>query len=221
MRAATGDWITFLDDDDEILPGHIAGLVTSAVTMPEARAVTGRALATWRDGHTEVWGQPFALVELYQHNFVPLSTLLFHRSLLDAGIAVDRRLPMLEDWDLTLQIAQHTRFADWPRPTFRWNAEAGTSGAGGGENVDKAAFGKYREYVRAKWLGSYDALVERSAVLLERAAAAVASGRLDEAAAAARDVLAFSQNDPHALNLLAMVAIRQGHSAAATSLLTR
>ena len=215
MRAATGEWITFLDDDDEMLPGHLAGLVTSAANVSEARAVTGRALATFRDGRTEVWGQRFALLELYQRNFVHLSTLLFHRSLVDAGIAFDPKLQMHEDWDLALQISQHTHFADWPRPTFRWNADAGTSGAGGGENVNDPAFAQHRDYVYAKWAGSYDALAQRCVAHLKRAVGAAAAGRLDEAASVARQVLAFSQNDPSALNLLALIATRQGDRASA------
>ena len=163
----------------------------------------------------EVWGQRFALAELYQRNFVHLSTLLFHRSLLEAGIAFDPELPMHEDWDFALQIAQHTAFADWPQATFRWNADAGTSGAGGGENSDDAAFAKHRDYVYAKWAADRDALVERSLALLQRASAAAGAGRLDEAAAAATEVLTFSQNDPFALNLLALVATRQGDRASA------
>src|SRR6476659_1759182 len=30
LDAASGDWITFLDDDDRLLPGHISGLVQAA-----------------------------------------------------------------------------------------------------------------------------------------------------------------------------------------------
>ena len=110
MRAATGEWITFLDDDDEFLPGHLDGLIASAAAMPEARAVSGRALATFRSGRTEAWGQRFALAELYERNFVHLSTLLFHRSLRDTGIAFDNALPLHEDWDFALQVAQTYAF---------------------------------------------------------------------------------------------------------------
>jgi glycosyltransferase involved in cell wall biosynthesis len=215
VRAASGDWITFLDDDDEMLPGHIEGLVSSAAAMPGARAVSGRAMARFRDGRTQIWGQRFALVELYQRNFVHLSTLLFHRSLVDAGIAFDLSLEMHEDWDFALQIAQLTRFADWPRPTFQWHADAGTSGAGGGANANDEAFARYRDYVYAKWSAQRHALAERCLNRLQHSAHAAASGRLVEAAAAAREVLGFSQNDPDALNMLAMVATRQGDRKAA------
>ena len=215
IRAATCDWMTFLDDDDELLPGHIAGLVASAAASPALRAVSGRALATFRNGRTEVWGQRFALSELYARNFVHLSTLLFHRSLLSAGIAFDRNLPLHEDWDFALQVAQHTRFADWATPTFCWHADAGTSGAGGGDNVDAGAFARYRDHVYAKWAPVRDPFLDRCAKLLREAAAAVATGRVDVATTLAGEVLAISQNDPHALNLLSMLALRGGDNDAA------
>lgn len=215
IHAATGDWITFLDDDDELLPGHISGLMAAAAADPAARAVTGRALATFRNGRTEIWGQRFALSELYARNFVHLSTLLFQRSLLAHGLAFDPKLHLHEDWDLALQIAQHTRFADYPQATFRWHADAGTSGGGGGGNVAGAEFARLRDYVYAKWAAASDAHFERCGALLNEAAAAAGAGRLDAAVAAARGVLAISQNDPHALNLLSMLALRQGDGAAA------
>ncbi|MEP7275096.1 MAG: glycosyltransferase [Betaproteobacteria bacterium] len=211
IRAAHGRWITFLDDDDEFLPGHLAGLSASAAAAPErARAVTGRALATFSDGRTEVWGQRFAVAELYRRNFIHLSTLLFHRSLLDAGIAFDHALELHEDWDFALQLAQHTQFADWPQPTFRWYADVGASGGGGGGNVDDAACAAQRDVVYRKWAPVRDAWLERCIEGMHRAAAHAAAGRLGEAESAARAILAFSQNDPHALNLLAMLAARQG-----------
>jgi tetratricopeptide (TPR) repeat protein len=215
VRAATGDWVTFLDDDDELLGGHLAGLVASAAAHPARRAVTGRALARFRDGRTQPWGQRFALAELYLRNFVHLSTLLFHRSLLAEAIAFDRALPMHEDWDFALQIAQHTQFADWPHATFLWNVESGTSGAGGGGNVDDPAFARYRDHVYAKWAPVRGAFLERCERQMGIAVAAFEAGNATAAAAAATRVLDISQNDPHALNFLSMLALRQGDHALA------
>ncbi|MEP7275885.1 MAG: glycosyltransferase [Betaproteobacteria bacterium] len=216
IRAARGEWITFLDDDDEFLPGHLAGLRASALAgTPGTRAVTGRAVATFLSGRTEAWGQRFALAELYQRNFVHLSTLLFHRSLLDTGIAFDTRLPLHEDWDFALQLAQHTRFADWPHTTFRWHADAGSSGGGGDANADDGAFTRHRDYVYAKWATIREPWLARCTDLMQTAAAQATAGRVVEAGTTANAVLAVSQNDPHALNLLAMLAMRRGDTAEA------
>lgn len=215
VSAATGDWITFLDDDDELLAGHLAGLVASAAAGPGVRAATGRALARFHDGRTEVWGQRFALAELYVRNFVHLSTLLFHRSLLAAAVAFDSTLNVHEDWDFALQIAQHTRVADWPNPTFLWNVEAGTSGAGGGRNVDPDAFARHRDQVYEKWGPVRDAFFDRCAQQMRGAIAALEAGDPKAADEAASALLEVSQNDPHALNFLSMLALRLGDDAAA------
>ena len=138
--------------------------------------MNGRALATFRSGRTETWGQRFALAELYERNFVHLSTLLLHRSLLDTGIAFDDTLPLHEDWDFALQVAQHTRFADWPKPTFRWHADAGSSGGGGESNVDEVNFARHRDRIYAKWAPVRDAWVDRCAAALQRAAAHATRG---------------------------------------------
>jgi Flp pilus assembly protein TadD len=62
----------------------------------------------------------------------------------------------------------------------------------------------------AKWAPARDALVARTRPLLEQAAALARAGRLDDADAALRGVLAMSPNDPWALNLRAMLLRAQG-----------
>jgi len=219
MRAARAEWITYLDDDDEFLPGHLRGLMAAAAAGG-TRAASGRALACFRNGRAEVWGQRFALAELYERNFVHLSALLFHKSLRECGIAFDPELSLHEDWDFVLQVAQHTKFADWPRASFLWHADTGTSGGGGGSNVDVEAFRRHRDRVYAKWAPARDRWVERCTAALQRAASCIAAGRDDDAAAEAREVLEFSQNDPHALNVLAMLAMRKGNASEALALET-
>jgi tetratricopeptide (TPR) repeat protein len=215
LRAAHGEWITFLDDDDEFLPGHLAGLAASAAAELGKRVVNGRALAVFRDGRSDTWGQRFALAELYQRNFVHLATLLFHRTLLDTGVAFDSALPLHEDWDFVLQLAQHAQFADWPHATFRWHADVGSSGGGGAANVDDEAFARHRDYVYAKWASVRDPWLERCSATMQEAAEHARAGRLADAAAVAQSIFTFSQNDPHALNLLSMIALRNGDSDAA------
>ena len=221
MRAATGDFITYLDDDDEFLPEHVSGLWRALASEPGAFAVNGRALATFASGATQIFGQRFALSELYARNFISLSMLLFSRALLERGIAFDFRLPMHEDWDIALQIAQHTRFADQPHATYRWYADVGESGGGGGATVSEASFALHRDYVYEKWAPVCDPFLERCEALIKTASAALNDGRLDEARARAEELLSISQNDPHALNFRAMLAFRRGNSQEALALQMR
>ena len=100
---------------------------------------------------------------------------------------------------------QLARFAFVPQETFVWNADAGDSGAGGGPNQDNARFVRFRDLIYAKWEAARNALVDRVQPMLHAAAAAAQQGDMPRAEAECNSVLAISQNDPWALNLLAMI----------------
>ena len=205
LDAATGDWITFLDDDDVFLPGHLSGLMAARTEAPDAGVVHCFARATFADGRTQRFGQPFNLVQLYARNFMHLSTAIFARAVAARGCRFDETLATHQDWDFFLQLAQLTTFHFVPRETFAWHAEAGGSGAGGGANQDDATFARYRDLVYAKWARQRDALIERVEPMLRAGAQAAARGDHAAAEARCREVLAASPNDPWALNLRAAI----------------
>ena len=203
LDAATGDYVTFLDDDDTLLPDHVSGLVAAA--GDDARVLHSYSRAVFRDGRVEKIGRPVALMQLFERSFIHLSAALVPRSLVADGCRFDPQFEILEDWDWFIALAQRARFAFVPRDTFVWNADAGDSGAGGGPNRDDARFARFRDLVHAKWQGARDALVDRVQPMLQAAASAAQQGNLAAAEDACERVLAISQNDPWALNLLAMI----------------
>jgi hypothetical protein len=210
LDAATGTWITFLDDDDRFEPDHLAGLLAAAREAPHARVITSYAKAVFRDGHVEWVGQPFSLAQLYERNILSLSSGLFARELVTAGCRFDESLEILEDWEFTLQLAHRATFHFTPLCSFQWNADSGDSGAGGGVNHDAARFAANRDRVYAKWGPAHDALAWRTQPLLEQAATLARAGRLADADALCGRVLAISVNDPWALNLRAMLLRQAG-----------
>jgi len=205
LAAARGQWISFLDDDDVYLPGHLSGLMNARGEAPGARIVYSYARAVFADGHTERFGQPFSMMQLYERNFISLCTAVVARSLVDEGCRFDETLDIHEDWDFVLQCAQRARFHFAPRESFQWNADAGTSGAGGGANQDDRRFAEARDRVYAKWALPREALIDRVRALLQKASALAGERDLAGAEAACREALEASPNDPWALNLLAMV----------------
>jgi tetratricopeptide (TPR) repeat protein len=217
LDAASGDWVTFLDDDDLLLPGHLSGLVAAHAAAPRAGVVYSYARAVFSTGRVERFGQPWSRVQLFERNFIHLSTALVDRRLIAAGCRFDETLDVHEDWDFFLQLAQRAPFHFVPLQTFQWNADAGTSGAGGGANRDDAKFAAFRDRVYAKWMEARDALVDHVAPLLQSAAAQAQRGDLAGAEAACRSALAASTNDPWALNVLAMVFRSAGRMAEARS----
>ncbi len=220
LDAARGRWITFLDDDDVFLPDHLAGLLAAAEHDPKVRVVTSYAKSVFRDGHVEWFGQPFSLTQLYERNFIHLSSTLFARALVLAGCRFDEDLEILEDWEFMLQLAQRARFRFVPLGSFQWHADAGDSGAAGGANHDAAKFASHRERIYARWAPARDALVERTAPLLERAAGLAQSGNLAGADVLCREVLEISANDPWALQLRAMLLRQAGRPADARGVQT-
>lgn len=219
VDAATGAWITFLDDDDTIDPTHVAGLV-AATKGGRYLAVASLARVRMADGSAQNWGQPFALTELYVRNFLHLSTVLYARALVDAGCRFDEAFDIMQDWDYFLQIAQHGPFHSTGLRTFEWHADVGSSGAGGGANDDPARFARYRDRIYAKWSAARAALVARIEPLLQQAGTALAAGDDARAEAAADAVLAVARNEPNALAMLAAIEERRGRRDDAVALMS-
>ncbi|MEP6996229.1 MAG: tetratricopeptide repeat protein [Betaproteobacteria bacterium] len=213
LDAARGDWITFLDDDDLLLPGHVAGLVAAQRNARGARLIYTLALGRFADGHTESWGKPYALSELYERNFIHLSTALFAQSLVADGCRFDEAFEIMQDWDFFLQCAQHTNFHFEPRQTFEWHVDLGSSGTGVGGNEDAARFARFRDAIYAKWSGPRNALAARVKQLLEDAAASLRGRDFASAEARCREALAASPGDPWALNTLALACRARGRLA--------
>jgi predicted TPR repeat methyltransferase len=213
--AASGDWITFLDDDDSVLPGHISGLVAAAGRAGPARLVHTLARAVLADGSTRLFGQPMALVELHRRNFIHMSTALWSRELREGGARFDERCTTHQDWDFFLQCAQRTRFHFEPLQTFLWHADAGESGSWGGANQDDAQIAAMCALVHGKWAPQREALQAVVEPLRREAAMRAQAGDIPTAGRLVAQLLAASPNDPFGLALRAGIEQAAGDLAAA------
>ena len=115
---ARGDCLLFLDDDDWLMPGHVARLADVLQRQPHAHAAyTGVALA---NGKGEPLGQvmdlPFDGVRQLAGNITPIHAVLFHRALCQGvnPARFDEQLDHYEDWDFWLQIARRSTFVHLP-----------------------------------------------------------------------------------------------------------
>jgi len=211
LDAATGEWFTFLDDDDLFLPDHVSGLIAARAQAPGAGVVHCFARAIFADGRAQRFGQPFCLVELYVRNYLHLSTAVVARGAA-AGCRFDEALLTHQDWDFFLQVAQQASFHFVPRETFVWHADLGGSGAGGGANQNDDTFARYRDLVYAKWAARRDALIARVGPIVQAAARAMERGEPAEAERRCREALQLSPNDPWALDVLAAVERANGRA---------
>ncbi len=116
LEAARGDCLLLLDDDDWLLPGHLARLVEALDAHPEAVAAYADVQPV--DEHGAPQGQAFVLdfdsLRLLAGNWMPPMAVLFRRTLRDQGCRFDREFDLYEDWDFWLQAAQHGPFVHVP-----------------------------------------------------------------------------------------------------------
>lgn len=150
LAQARGDYLIFLDDDDWFYPDHLAKLVLGARQRPDVKAI-----------HTVVecvddMGRPsgvefdfaYAPRELCYGNFMPIHSVLFHRTIVDAGCEFDHSFDLYEDWDFWLQVELQTSFAFVPGVSAAYRVNA-ASGAGVHVALQQAQQATARLY--AKW----------------------------------------------------------------------
>lgn len=113
MESASGTYLGFLDEDDELFADHVEQLV-ACLTTTGARAAYATAfeVPTEWDGQHEivqeggsevVFDRPFTYIELSVRNFMPTCCVLFERSLYAECGGFDPALDRQEDWNLWLR----------------------------------------------------------------------------------------------------------------------
>ena len=221
LDAARGEWLSFLDDDDELLPEHLTTLL-GAPRPGKERVIYATTRANDKKGNpTARVGQPGHHVQLYFHSRSTLCATLVHRSLADEGIRFDPAFPVHEDHDFQIACAQRTQFLFVDAITSIWNAQIGDSGCGFGSNDNPRqrmeTVMRLREKwktVLDRWLRNADALTTAGKFYLDAKDFPPALDFLERA-------LTKRGNDANVLNLCAMANLHNGNGARAEALITR
>ena len=151
IAAARGEWLAFLDEDDEILPEHVAQLLEAARASGARVAYSQTQLVDGAGRPQRAFGGPFNRAALLNSNYLAIHAVLFHRSFVDAGARFDETLPMFEDWDFWIALSRQADFAFTGRRTAIYRASTGESGAGAGPNLDRERVLALRERLMRKW----------------------------------------------------------------------
>ncbi|MDQ2935965.1 MAG: glycosyltransferase [Acidobacteriota bacterium] len=130
LLASSGEYITFLDDDDVRLPGSLDVQVDKLSAKRDAGLIYGQAFHG--DSECLSTGTLYPLScpqgdifwELLEWNFIPCPTTVFRRSCIYRVGLLSEDCPGIEDWDLWLRIAAlypvlsvETPVAIWRQPT--------------------------------------------------------------------------------------------------------
>lgn len=218
LQAARGEWINFLDDDDELLPQHVNALLSAP--RNDERVVYGRTRVL--DAKGKVLGHVSHAgnhVQLFFHSRSTTCATLLHRSLIDDGVRFDPEFPVHEDHDFQVNCATRTPFLFVDAVTSVWHAQAGDSGCGFGENDDNAQRIESVMKVRRKWDTPFRRWLTDADAVLFTGQQYLKGGDFVAAALCFDQVLHVRPGDVNALNLGGLANLRNGNLERAEQLL--
>ncbi len=116
IENAQGEYIGFLDDDDELYPEHLSILV-SFLEQTDYKVAYTDAEIRCRDfepeerkmvdvNKTVLFSKDFSYEELFVRNYIPFMCLLFEKKVLTSSGGFDRTFDLYEDWELLIRIAE-------------------------------------------------------------------------------------------------------------------
>ncbi len=132
IRAATGKYLAYLDDDDIYYPGHLETLVEflEGSSYRIAYADTLRALQVLEKGSYMTRSKDrmsfdFDPDRLLLSNLTAVHTVMHEKAVLDEVGLFDESFRCMEDWDLWIRISRKYEFAHIKKVTseYRWRLD--------------------------------------------------------------------------------------------------
>ena len=219
LDAASGEWLNFLDDDDEFLPDHVKSLL-EAQRLDDARVLYASARIHDLDGKLVGYsGREGMHIQLYNQNRNQPVATLFHRSLVDEGARFDPTFPIYEDHDFFINCATRTPFQWVQVANCVWNGFSGDSGCGFGENSNDAERETYYVRLREKWRAAFDRWKSEPESLIYLGQQHLKAGDLKVALQSLEGALTAMPGNANALNLCGMANFHAGNVDRALQLL--
>jgi len=111
LNNATGQFVNFLDDDDEVDENHTQ-VFLNHWRRDNSIEVLYRGVRVLKENgelmHT--YNEPFNMGRIMLNNFIPIHGVTFNRKFIDMGCRFDESLKFMEDWDFWLQLSRLTKF---------------------------------------------------------------------------------------------------------------
>ncbi|HEX8502983.1 MAG TPA: glycosyltransferase [Pyrinomonadaceae bacterium] len=156
LLSSTGDFVSFLDDDDVRLPGSLGAQLAVLRAAPEAGLVYGQALydvgadRSGSDRYPQSCPRGDLFWRLLARNFIPCGSVVFRRACLFSVGLLDCSAAGVDDWDLWVRIAALYPSEALERPVVVWRRPAPGSDQGSARAVEMVELST-RQFQR-RWL---------------------------------------------------------------------
>jgi len=105
LKAVTGKYFCFLDEDDLFLPGHLELLYHQLSSSDALAAYSSVEMVNELGVRIRLYDLNFSFERLFWMNYIPINALLFKSEIIRMGCTFDPALSIFEDWDFLLQAA--------------------------------------------------------------------------------------------------------------------
>jgi glycosyltransferase involved in cell wall biosynthesis len=147
LREARGELVAYLDSDNLLFPGFLAGMVRAFDERPDLEAAYGVLVADapYFEGSPILW-RPFDRERLMEGNTIDVGAFVHRRRLFEALGGFDEELTRLTDWDLILRYTERRSAVGVPVLATYYRTRVA------GRMTDRAEHGPNWFRVRRKWL---------------------------------------------------------------------
>jgi glycosyltransferase involved in cell wall biosynthesis len=155
LEAARGDYLTFLDDDDLLLPDHLRTLVKALDENQTVGAVYADVEAVDSQGERlHLYCEEFNEVVLLGASYLPIHSVMFRHIYVDGGLRFNEDLEVYEDWDFWVRLAELTPFEHIPvlGAIYRDQGDSKV----GHVSSEIGEINKHREILYETWLKRWD-----------------------------------------------------------------
>ena len=161
LVASSGEYVSFLDDDDWRTPGSLDQQLSILESEPQAGVIYGQAFYGDQEGRPTDRFYPTRCPQgdlfwqLLSRNFIPCGTAVFRRSCLSRVGLLDDSIAGLDDWDLWVRIAESYAILALELPVIIWRRSTpvsgqGTSNAAHMVSLSVRQFGRWMKLPRAQ-----------------------------------------------------------------------
>ena len=221
LDSARGEWLNFLDDDDELDATHVATLMQAMRARREKLVYSATRVVGKRGEDIARVGYPGNHVQLFFHSRSASQSMMIHRSLVDDGARFDPAFEVHEDHDFQIACATRTEFFFVDAITNTWHGHIGESGCGFGPNDNHAQRIATVTRIREKWKQPLDRWLRKFDDVMAVGKLYMQGGDVAAGLACLEHALQLRPTDVNALNLCGMANFEAGALDRAEELVAR